>query len=213
LYRLRGQHITRLGVGMWSVTFLIMTLIFPLPGSRGGFLHSAAAFQPLFWAAAADGLVGFIEVGVRWRNWKLPRASIGFGILIVAVAASMTVGLSAIRLAGDSDGQSGWAASWNQYRVVDRALDQMNVPSETVILVNNPPGFFVASGRSSIVIPNGGLEALMAAASQFHAEYLILEKNTVKELRYLYNFPADQPGIKYIEPVGETQLFRISLPN
>jgi hypothetical protein len=209
LVRLRSSRVARLGAGMWLLTLAIMTLIFPLAGARGGFLHSGAALQPLLWVAAAEGLRGFIDLGVRWRNWKAERASLGFGILVVAVAAVLTLGLAANSLAGGRESKTGWAASWYSYQTVGQTLDRLAIPVDQIVMVNNPPGFFIATGRPAIVIPNGGVDTLRAAAGQYGATYLVLEENTVKDLRQLYQQPQDLPGLKLLETIEKAYLFRI----
>jgi hypothetical protein len=210
LWRLRKAAILQIGMPVWLLTFLIMTLVFPLAGARGGFLHSGAAFQPLLWAAAAEGLLAFIEWGVRWRNWKVARALPGFGIIAVLIAALLTAGVTAPRVLASDDPQSGWSASWQHYTAVDAALDGLAVSTDQVVMVNNPPGFFIASGRPAIVIPNGGIDTLLAAAQKYHGAYLVLEENSVAGLIPLYKQPKDVPGLKYITAVGSTYLFLIS---
>jgi hypothetical protein len=209
LWRLRKAAILQIGMPIWLLTFLIMTLVFPLAGSRGGFLHSGAAFQPLLWAAAAEGLLAFIELGVRWRNWKVARALPGFGIIAVLIAALLTAGVTATRVLASDGSQSGWSASWEHYTAVDAALDGLSVSSDQVVMVNNPPGFFVASGRPAIVIPNGDITTLLAAAQKYHGVYLVLESNTVSGLIPLYNHPENVPGLKFIQSVGDIHLFQI----
>ncbi len=210
LVRLRRDVTIQLAGAMWLVTLGVMTLVFPLAGARGGFLHSEAAFQPLLWGVAAEGLIGFIGLGVRFRNWKLERAAVGFGILAVLIAAVVTLGLTMVRLLGDASGD--WAISWRQYAQMDQALDRMQVPPQTVVVVNNPPGFFVSTGRSAIVIPNGDLDTVLAVAKKYHAEYLILEENTVQALAPIYRIPGDRPGLKYLERVDALDLYQIISP-
>ncbi len=190
-----------------------MTVIFPLAGARGGFLHSGAAFQPLFWTAGAEGLAGFVELGVKWRrNWKFQRAMIGFGILCVFVASLVTLGLTVTRIApGDGTG-SGWSGGSDAYVEVDAALNRLSVPQEAVVMVNNPPGFFVTTGRPAVVIPNGDVDAVLAAAKKYQVRYLVLERNTVKGLLALYQSPVDLPGLEYMESVGQAHLFKVVNP-
>ncbi len=213
MWRLRKDRIVQAGAWVWLLTLTVMTLGFPLAGSRGGFLHSGAAFQPLFWAAAAEGLAGFIALGVRLRNWKMDRATVGFGILAVMIAGLLTVAVVATRIPVGEEPCSGWSASWEQYQQVDEALDQLSVPVSQVVMVNNPPGFFVASGRPAIAIPNGGVDTLLAAARRYQGTYLVLEQNTVKELLPLYNHPQNLPGLKYLEAVGKIYIFEITAIN
>jgi hypothetical protein len=107
IWRLRQTLLIKAGCIAWLVTFLVMTFIFPLAGSRGGFLHSGAAFQPLFWATGAEGLAGFVDFGVRWRNWKFQRAIVGFGLLGVLVAGILTIGLTVSRITRDRGAVAG----------------------------------------------------------------------------------------------------------
>ncbi|HEX2979556.1 MAG TPA: hypothetical protein VHO48_04775, partial [Anaerolineaceae bacterium] len=58
----------------WLMIFLAMTVIFPLAGYRGGFLHSGAAIQPMLWALAPSGLDVFLRWGSRARKWNLRQA-------------------------------------------------------------------------------------------------------------------------------------------
>lgn len=211
-WRLKQYPLIWVGSFAWIITFLVMTFIFPLAGSRGGFLHSGAAFQPLFWTAAAEGLAGFVNLGVKLRNWKFERAMIGFGILIVSVAGVVTLGLSATRIAQGDEPGVGWSAGYDAYSEVENALKRLSVPQGDVIMVNNPPGFFVATGRPSVVIPNGDVQTVLAAAEKYQVRFLILEKNTVKDLIALYLSPVDLPGLKYVETVGRSHIFQIQNP-
>ena len=210
-WRLRSAWLVRLGSSMWLVTLLVMTLIFPLAGSRGGFLHSGAALQPLIWALSAEGLAGFVEIGVRWRNWKTPRALAGFGLIAVLIASVMTLGIAASRLIGEG-GKSPWQASADTYQAVGKALEDLSINMAEPVLVNNPPGFYLATGRPALAIPNGDLGTLAQVARRYHASILVLEENTVKDLRELYRLPGDRPGLKYLGSVQNTYLFRFDVP-
>jgi hypothetical protein len=78
-------------------------------------------------------------------------------------------------------------------------------PGETV-LVNNAPGYFIASGRPAISIPYGGLSTTLAAAGRYGARYLLLEMNQVEDL---YQNPEGRPGLQYLGSVEDTHIFRI----
>lgn len=211
-WRLRRHPMVQVGGVFWLVTLAVMTLVFPLAGSRGGFLHSGAAFQPLFWAAAAEGLMGFIDLGVRWRNWKPARAAAGFGLMAVIVASLVTLGVAGARLIGEGGHASAWQASWDAYAAAGSALERSGVPVGERVMVNDPPGFYLAAGYPALAIPNGGVDVLLAASRRYQASYLVLEENTVKGLRPLYRQPEDQPGLKYLETVGSAHLFQILQP-
>ena len=211
-WRLRHQTLVKVGAVFWLATLGVMTLIFPLAGSRGGFLHSGAAFQPLFWAASSEGLMGFVSLGVRWRSWKPTRAVAGFGLIAVVVAAFSTAGVAGARLASGDPQLSGWQASWDAYSAAGLALNRLGAQPGATVMVNDPPGFYLATRHPALAIPNGDLDVLLAASRRYQASYLVLEENTVKDLRSLYRQPVDQPGLKYLEMVGKVYLFQILNP-
>jgi len=211
-WRLRKNAVLRLAFALWSATFLVMTLVFPLAGDRGGFFHSGAAFQPVFWAISAEGFVGLIELGVRKRNWKLERATRGFGFLVILVSVLLSLALFLPQLIPDGSNSPAWAASSVTYQVVDQYLVGAGVTKDQVIVVNNPPGYYTATGRQSIVIPDGDVETLLTVANKFGARYLVLEQNTVKNLVELYKNPRSVPGLAYVQTIGDVRIFKIVNP-
>ena len=208
-WRLRKNKIIRVGFAVWGTFFLLMTLVFPLAGSRGGFFHSGAATQPIIWGLTPVGLMWLIEIGIRKRGWKMERALPGFGFLLVVIAAVMSVGITWTRIVGEDIRNPTWSQSWNSYRMVDAALNNLNAKDEDIVMVNNPPGYFIATGRQAIVIPNGDETETLAVARTFNADYLILEANTVKGLSFLYNSPEDRPSLKYLESIQSILIFKI----
>jgi hypothetical protein len=212
IWRLRKLAIVRLCLGMWVTTFLLMTLVFPLAGSRGGFFHSGAAFQPLFWAISAEGFIGSVELGVRKRNWKFERAMKGFGVLTIIVGVVLTLVLFLPQMIPDGSHSSVWSASAETYRAVDKYLSELGIGGETRVVVNNPPGFYAATGRPSIVIPDGGIDATLSAAKKYGASFLILEQNTVIGLRGLYENPQTVEGLSFIQTVDHAEIFAIVVP-
>lgn len=208
-WTLRKNVIVRSGFMAWSAYFLLMTFVFPLAGSRGGFFHSAAGLQPLIWGLCPVGLIQLIQVGIRKRGWMLKRALPGFSLLLVVVAALLSAGITAVRIFNLDTGENTWQESWEIYREVDRELVRLGAERQAIVVVNNPPGYFVATGRSAIVIPNGGEEDTLAAARTFGADFLILEENTVEGLTQLYLNPENRNNLIHLATIESTQIFRI----
>jgi len=73
-------------------------------------------------------------------------------------------------------------------------------------MVNNPPGFFVATGMSSIVIPGGGIEQALAAADFYKADFLILEEGQ-SNLSELFDSPNDIGGMRYLGTLAGARIF------
>ena len=77
-------------------------------------------------------------------------------------------------------------------------------------MVNNPPGYFLASGRTGVVIPYGNEEMVRAAAQEYRAKYLILEVANSGHLDVLYVQPADQAGFHYLTTIGTAHLYEFT---
>jgi len=194
---------------IWLVTLLIMTLVFPYAGSRGGFLHSGAAFQPFFWALSATGLESILKVGAKFRRWdvNLGMKMLGGGGVLIGLA--LTLLLIQQRVIGNDLTKPLWANQFRDYTLIEQALQGEGANKTDIIMTVNPAGYFVASERPSIVIPNGDEHTLLAAARQYKAGFLALEKDHVKGLDELYRNPGDRPGLQYLRSVHNIHIFRI----
>jgi len=212
-WRLRREKMVRLAGVMYGLTFLLMTFVFPLAGGRGGFFHSGAAFQPLLWILAAEGFIGAVEAGVRLRNnWRFERASKGFGVLLISLSAALSLALFVQQVLGVAPNPSAWDKSNSEYKAVEDYLVDLGASQDQIVAVNNPPGYYVATGRPAIVIPDGGVNTLLAVARQFNVSYLLLEQNTVAGLRDLYDQPHTVKGLAFIRTVDHIQIFKIDTP-
>ena len=212
LWRVRQRPEVRLAGLGWLLTLLVMSIIFPFAGARGGFLHSGAAFQLVWWAAAPLGLEAFIGRGVRWRNWNLERSAPIFGSLMILVCVVMSLALFSLRVMDAKTGELVWQKSWGDYVQAAALLDDLHVPADTPVMVNNPPGFYAATGRPALVITDGGVEPLLAAARRYGGRYVILERNHGPALNGLYKTPTSLPGLRYLRSQGEMHFFAVEGP-
>jgi hypothetical protein len=114
-----------------------------------------------------------------------------------------------VSLVGGSGNMNAWEDSFVAYRNAGKALVQMGIGSQEIILVNNPPGFFLATGRSSVVIPYPGVDELFAVARRYQAHYLLLEKDTVEGLVNLYQNPESSPSIRFLRSEGSIHIFEL----
>lgn len=212
LWRRRRQSRVQLGVLMGLVTFGVMTLVFPFAGARGGFFHSGAALQPLLWVLAVDGLTAAVAAGARWRKWDLRQAHLVFGTAVVLLGFGLSVFLFNQRVLGGDWQKPVWSESQRQYEQVGIQLADLGAGDADVILVNNPPGFYVATGRSAIVIPDGGIDVLLQVAKRYRAGYLVLEANHVDGLDFLYENPRQPPlGLVYLRSAAGVHYFQIGI--
>ena len=210
LWQKRADKVIRFGVLGWALTLVVMTIVFPFSGARGGFLHSGAAFQPLFWACAAVGLEEAVRFGARKRGWGRKSAGLFFSRSLVVLAAAVTVVVFWGRVISPGFQAPGWTASQRAYAEVDSRLTDLGIPADAVFVVNNPPGFYLATSRSAIVIPDGDEQRLLAAARRFGAGYLVLDENNPK-LAGLYQADSEDLDFLFIETIGSVKLYQIRL--
>jgi hypothetical protein len=210
LWRLRKEPRVKLGVLAWSGTFLAMTLVFPFPGARGGLFHSGAALQPLWWALAPVGLESFLELGVEKRGWGKEQACKVFSWGLVAMALFLTIMIGYLRIVGNDASSLAWNQTPRHYSQIEASLGEHGIAEDEIVMVNNPPGYFVATGRPAIVVPDGDLHSTLAAAQRYHAGYMILESNHPQGLKDLYQNPGDLPGLDYLYTLDNTRIFKLT---
>jgi hypothetical protein len=213
LWALRRQKMVRFAVLMWLFTLAIMTFVFPFAGSQGGFLHSGSAIQPVLWAMVPFGLDGFIKIGVRLRHWNAQKSWPVFATAVAVLCGLFTLVIFWSRVVGSDLSQPVWSQSDRQYTAVTRALQDLGAGSGQRVLVNNPPGYYLASGGEGLVIPDGNVSTLLAVAQRYKAGYLVLEPNHVAGLDDLYQHPGSLPGLVYVKNIsGSVFIYRIAIP-
>lgn len=210
-WTLRGCPEIRLGALMLLATFAAMTLLFPFAGTNGGFFHSGAALQPLFWAAAPAGIETLMLRYARWRHTPRPWGMVRFmSGLLVAVAALLSLLLYTQRVIGSRADLPAWSTSARHYQSVEQTLVRLGAQPGDPVIVNNPPGYWLASGRPAVVIPDGDERMLLAAARQYGVRYLVLEVTNPTALANLYYARVNPAALTYLTSVGSTRLYRVN---
>ena len=196
LYRLRRRLPFTLSLMYLFLLYLAHSLVFTFPGWRGGFFHSSGALLPFLYTAAMEGL----DAAVRWvarrrRGWNVRQARPVFtaGSVVMAIFLSLYSGLSKL---------PSWRNADQIYREIGTWLTTRGVPSSTIVMVGNPPGFWYHTGRPAAVVPNGGVEDLLMVAERYHVKYLLLDRNCPAPLAALY---AGE------ESIGEENHMRLSV--
>lgn len=223
LWQLRKDIRVRFAALAWILLLAAMTLIFPFAGQRGAFFHAGAALQPIWWCLAPVGLetirsirlerkstahyrmvVETVFAFIQKRGWLSEQAFGVFRVGLVGIAILMTAVIFAIRVL------PGWEREDGHYAAVENLLVQQGAPIDAVIIVRNPPGYNVVTGRSSIALPTGGVSAILAVAARYDARYLVLEPDgTSTELRALYGQPDSNPLFRYLGESDGNRLYEI----
>ena len=209
IYRNKNQPGVKVSFYALGIFYLIMTVIFPFAGMRGGFLHSGAAFQPLLWALGGCGFQEVISWGEKMRGWQKNKAGFVFGATLVVFMMGITGVVFSGRVIGKDLQRPIWNESYRITKVLALEIDNLGIDKNALILINNPPGYFAAVGKSSIVIPNGNVNVLLAAAKQFDAEAVVLEENHPAGLDELYLNPTAESRLIYLGSKNGTHFFSV----
>jgi hypothetical protein len=194
----------KLGTLAWLILFAVMTLLFPFAGARGSFFHAGAALQPLWWTLAPLGLEATVAAA-RKRGWFNDYAQVVFRSVLVLITLFLTVYVVWLRIFS-----LGWGEGESLYPKIEQALIQDGAREGERVVVRNPVGYYIASGRSAIVIPYGGEEAILAVAKQFDAHYLILEpKAILPQFKDLYEMPEGHEHFNYLSEFEGTRIYEI----
>ncbi|MBI3244763.1 MAG: glycosyltransferase family 39 protein [Chloroflexi bacterium] len=195
LWQLRKHMLYRIVTLYAVLLYAAMTFAFSLPGMRGGLFHSGAALMPFYFPAALIGLDATIDwIAARLKHWKPEVAKRNFTVLVVALAATLTLALTIPRLSG-----SGEDSMFALLR---------DLPREAVVMSNNPPGVWVATGHPGIPLPNGDGDTVIALADQFNVRYIVMDQNITPGLIPLYENDGTE-WLRLIRREGDVKLFEV----
>ena len=120
IWKYRKDERIRLGILAWLGLLFVMTVIFPYAGARGGFFHSGAALQSLWWTLAPLGLE-VVVIAARKRNLFTPNAIRIFGGALVGIAILMTAVIIYLRVL------RGWGEGEQNYPKIEAYLQQAGI--------------------------------------------------------------------------------------
>lgn len=201
-WRLKKNLLVRLVFFYLISLLIIMSFIFPFAGSRGGYFHSSIAVMPILWALAPLGLEKVLELGVQYRNWNKQQSRDFFTIGTIALACLITLGLFWSRVIGKDFHKPTWSASTRVYNEVAQWLERSGV-EQTIVAVNNPPGFYSASDFGAVVIPDENEEVLRQVLEVFDVSWLLLDSNRPEDLQTLYENPHQVEWLELIETLDD----------
>jgi len=205
IWSLRHELRVKLAITGWSTLLFAMTIIFPLAGARGGFFHAGVAFQTLWWAVAPLGLSRMTDALYRRNVLTAEHAGTVFQGLLVAICVLLTGIIIQLRIL-----QKGWDVGDELYMRVEQFLVNQGASQDEIVIVRNPPGYYIVSRRPAIVMPPGGPATLLELAAYYDAKYFALESDGVlEEYKEIYeNFEAN-PGLEYLGEVTGARIYAL----
>jgi 4-amino-4-deoxy-L-arabinose transferase-like glycosyltransferase len=188
LYRLRKRSVFVQSFVYLCLLYLTHSLAFTFPGWRGGFFHSSGVLLPFLHTAATDGLDAAVSWAGRRRRWNLRQARTVFAVAIVMAAVALSVYAALHKLPT-------WWGVDEVYRELGAWLDARNGPADTIVMVDNPPGFYYHTGVRSVVVPNGDVDTLLDVCERYRVGYVVLDFNRPVSLDGLYQGRVVSPRL------------------
>jgi hypothetical protein len=210
IWKLRSHPQVWFGLAAWMATFFVMTFAFPFIGMRGGFFHSGAAFQPLWWAVAPTGLDVALHKIEKRGGRRFDQTRVVFTVGTISILAMLSGIIYVNRVVGSNLSRPIWNQELEKYRAIERELIRAGAASGEVVMVNNPPGYFVANTRPAVAIPYGNVDVVRNVARQYHVCCLVLEFEQLLGAEDLYTEPGDRLGLKYLGLVENARLYRFT---
>jgi hypothetical protein len=204
-WHLRHEVRTRMAATGWTILLVVMTLVFPLAGARGGFYHAGAAFQPFWWALAPLGLSRLVDALHRRNILTARNAGMVFQGSLVLISVLLTVVIVQVRIL-----QPGWQPEEELYVRVEQFLIEEGASPDAIAVVRNPAGYYLVSERPTIVMPPGGPETILALAKRYDAGYFVLEPGGIlEEYHQLYEEFDVNPSLEYLGDVEGARIYAI----
>src|SRR5512135_3287383 len=107
-------------------------------------------------------------------------------------------------------GLRGWGEGEQAYPKIETFLQSQGIGPTDIVMVRNPPGYYLMTGRSAIVVPYGDESVMVAAASRYGAKYLIIEAaGAAGPIESVYKNLSSQ-SFPYLGNIDGTHIFRVA---
>jgi hypothetical protein len=120
----------------------------------------------------------------------------------------MTYYLVNLRVLGE------WASEDGVYAEVEQKFLEEGISPQVGVIVRNPPGYYISSGRPAIALPYGDESVILQVAEKYDAGLLVLESTgTFDWIQELYDNPQSNSNFTYLGEVDEAKLYLIDPEN
>ena len=178
--------------------FASMSLIFTLPGGRGGLLHSSVALWPWLMVLATAGLGCAVDwLATKLPHWQPQTAKPRFAALFVVVAFVISATLFYARADAGLE-----AAIYAEVKGI--------LPETAVVMAGNAPGFYYHTGLPSLSIPNEPIPVLQMAVNRYGVTHLLLDADHPLPLTDLYAQQTVPPGFQLLYARDGYQLYQLA---
>jgi hypothetical protein len=132
-----------------------------------------------------------------------PEAFTVFRGAFVGIAVLMTAVILTLRVL------PGWGEGEHTYPKIESFLTRTGADASAIVMVRNPPGYYMMTGRSAIAVPYSEAADLLAAARRYAASYLVIESaGAAGPIRAVYE-DLDSATFEFLGELDGTRIFRI----
>ncbi|MCY4073258.1 MAG: hypothetical protein OXG60_18350 [Chloroflexi bacterium] len=157
--------------GFWFYAIgihLLMCLLFPLPGYRGGLFHAVSALFPFWMALGVLGLDDAINwIGKRSESWNRGHTKPLYSMTVLIVGASLSL-VIADRAGIDQEPPLPAA-----YAAIHSVL-----PADARVMINDPARLYYQLGMTGVSLPNESIDVAFEIAAKYDVGYILMENVT-----------------------------------
>jgi len=207
-WKLRSHPVVRLGLAAWALVILAFSLIFPFATVRGTYIHAVSAVQPLLWILAAVGFDSLLASLARLQIFQLK----GINLILEAVFVSVMAFISYSSLNALVLTDGGWQRGELNYPAVEKFLVQQGIRPGEPVMITNPPGYTMMTGRPAVMFPYGGEDAILGVARQFKVRFIVIKEDPVNlnaHFNALYNDPNLYPSVQLLGQIKTDRIFEV----
>jgi hypothetical protein len=175
----RDNILTKLTTGLIALNLITMSFLFPYAGFRGGFFHSNTLTQSALWAFAPIGLIVALEFAGRVRKWNFQQSWRIFSSASVVGIFILSTFMVFQRIVPGGATETTWNGRLAGFTQVNQLIIDKTHDKNSAIMVNDPPGYHLASGRSTLVVPTDSMDAVFQMAKKFNVRFLILNQDNI----------------------------------
>ena len=206
-----------------------LSLVFTFPSLRGTLLHSFIPLLPFTSLAIILGLDTVIDWIARRRpSPAAQRRAASRRRVYLAATVLLSGVLSCVIIFSNA---SDWDTTYHLYQQVGKIAAQhyacltgtadreatndgqsASKSALPIVMVSDPPDYYLATGQHAISIPDQGIEVILQVADRYGAAYLLLEPLHSAIQDPLWEQHAHSPRLTLLWSTPQGQLYRI-VPN
>ena len=203
--------------------YLGLSLIFTFPSQRGTLLHSFIPLLPFLSLATIVGLDTVIDWLARRRPGPFAQQrAAGRRRVYLAATILLSAVLSLVIIL--SNAQT-WDTTYHLYQQASKMIasdvrssaslaDKKNgldavASASPVIMVDDPPDYYLATGQHAIALPDQDTSVLLQAADRYGATYILLETVHSHAQDGLWNGTEHAPRLVLIWSTPGARLYHI----